>query len=64
MTSNLLPSEFLYFGLRYTVQVTNMMPISLQDGTSATPFELAYGIEPDWRNLLPLFSVVYIKTIP
>ena len=43
MISNLLPSEFWYFGLRYAVQVTNMMPVTLSDGTVSTPFELAYG---------------------
>ena len=43
MISNLLPSEFWYFGLRYAVQVTNMMPATLSDGTVSTPFELAYG---------------------
>ena len=38
-----------------------MMHVTLADGTVSTPFELAYGIKPDWRNLLPLFSVAYIK---
>jgi len=61
MTSNLLPFEFWYFGLRYAVQVTNMMPVTLVDGTLSTPFELAYGVKPDWRNLLPLFSIAYVK---
>ena len=61
MTSNLLPSEFWYFGLRYAVQVTNMMPVTLSDGALSIPFELAYGLKPDWRNLLPLFSVAYVK---
>ena len=50
MTSNLLPSEFWYFGLRYVVQVTNMVPITLSDGNSSTSFELAYGTKSDWRN--------------
>ena len=61
MTSNLLPSEFWYFGLRYAVQVTNMMPVTLANGTTSTPFELAYGVLPDWRTLIPLFSVAYVK---
>ena len=33
----------------------------LLDRTVSAPFELAYEVKPDWRNLLPLFSVAYVK---
>ena len=47
MRSNLLPPVFWHFGLRYAIQVTNMMPIALSNGSLSTPFELAHGVKPD-----------------
>eukprot|EP00957_Ditylum_brightwellii_P026209 1982171-Ditylum_brightwellii.AAC.1 len=45
----------------YAAQVLNYMPIQADDGTWTTPFEQVYGIKPDWCNLVPMFSLAYVK---
>eukprot|EP00957_Ditylum_brightwellii_P080577 6129123-Ditylum_brightwellii.AAC.1 len=37
------------------------MPILTEDGKWTSPFELAYSQKLDWRNLIPMFSLGYIK---
>ena len=41
--------------------VSNYMPIQIPNGTWSSPFEQVYHVKPDWRNLVPVFSVAYIK---
>ena len=61
LTENLLPSEFWFFALKYAVQVSNYLPIKTNSNTLTTPYHLEYGALPDYRKLLPLFSVAYVK---
>ena len=50
LTINLLPSEFWYFGIRYVIQVLNMMPY-LHKNKWTTPFECHYNIKKKLKNL-------------
>eukprot|EP00957_Ditylum_brightwellii_P197012 15009238-Ditylum_brightwellii.AAC.1 len=61
LTSNYLPKKFWYFALRAAAQVSNYMPIQADDGTWTTPCEQVYGTKPDWCNLVPIFSLAYVK---
>eukprot|EP00957_Ditylum_brightwellii_P087036 6625003-Ditylum_brightwellii.AAC.1 len=61
ISSNYLAKKFWYFGLRAAAHVSNYMPTSTDDGIYSSPFELAYGVKPNWRNLVPIFSVAYVK---
>eukprot|EP00957_Ditylum_brightwellii_P103963 7921394-Ditylum_brightwellii.AAC.1 len=33
----------------------------MDEGTWTTPFKMVYGVKPDWRNLVPIFSLSYVK---
>eukprot|EP00957_Ditylum_brightwellii_P018926 1423285-Ditylum_brightwellii.AAC.1 len=59
LTSNYLPKQFWYFGMRAAAQVANYMPIQTDEGKWTTPFEIIYKTKPDWRNLVPMFSLSY-----
>ena len=61
LTSNYLPRKFWYFSLKMAAQVCNYMPIIVENGQWTTPHEQKYGIKPDWRNLVPMFSLGYIR---
>ena len=56
----MLPSKYWYFALKRSVEVLNMMPRT-HNGTITTPFEQAFHIKPDYRNLLPMFCTAYIR---
>lgn len=60
LASNLLLTRFWYFAIRQAVQVHNYSPIHI-DGRDTTPHEMMYGYKPDYRNLMPMFLVAYIK---
>ena len=36
------------------------MPILLKNDQWTTPHKRKYGTKPDWRNLVPMFSLSYI----
>lgn len=61
LTENLLPRQFWFHALKYAVQVSNYLPVKLTNGNISTPHELAHGIPPDYRKLIPLFAVAYTK---
>eukprot|EP00957_Ditylum_brightwellii_P163014 12413261-Ditylum_brightwellii.AAC.1 len=61
LTSNYLPKKCWYFALRAAVQVSNYMLIQTDDGKWTTPFEMVFHTKPDWCNLVPMFSLAYIK---
>mmetsp|Transcript_21148 Transcript_21148/g.26890 ORF Transcript_21148/g.26890 Transcript_21148/m.26890 type:complete len:438 (+) Transcript_21148:1038-2351(+) len=61
LTSNYLPKTFWYFALRAAAQVSNYMPIQTDNGVWTTPFELVHQTKLDWRNLIPKFSLSYVK---
>ena len=60
LTINYLPRKFLYFALKMTAQVSNYMPILLENGQLTNPHEQKYDTKPNWRNLLPMSSLSYI----
>eukprot|EP00957_Ditylum_brightwellii_P077064 5856761-Ditylum_brightwellii.AAC.1 len=61
LTSNYHPKQDWYFALCAAAQVSNYMPILTEDGIWINPFEVTYGKKPDWRNLMPMFLLAYIK---
>jgi hypothetical protein len=61
MAEKLLPSEFWFFAISYAVQLSNYLPVKTDAGSLTTPFFEAYGHKPDYRKLLPLFSIAYVK---
>ena len=60
MASHLLPTKFWYFSVKQAVQVCNYTPIKVKSKWT-TAFEQMYQQKPDYRNLMPLFSVAYVK---
>jgi deoxyuridine 5'-triphosphate nucleotidohydrolase len=61
LTENLLPRQFWFHALKYAVHVSNYLPVKLTNGQVSTPHELAHGTSPDYRKLIPIFSVGYTK---
>ena len=61
LTSNYLPWKFWYFALKMAAQVSNYMPIILENGQWNTLHEQKYGTKLDWRNLVPMLSIGYIR---
>ena len=61
LTSQLLPSEFWYHGVKRAVEVGNILPTSHIKTKITTPFEIVYGKKVDYRQLFPMFSCAYIK---
>eukprot|EP00957_Ditylum_brightwellii_P111835 8529907-Ditylum_brightwellii.AAC.1 len=47
--------------MRAAAQVSNYMPIQTDEGKWTTPFNLGHKVKPDWRNLVPMFSLAYVK---
>ena len=60
LLSSLLPTKFWYHALKRAAEVSNYLPLTVND-TLTTPFELVYKTKPDLRNLLPMFSVSYVR---
>ena len=60
LTINYLPRKFWYFALKISAQLSNYMPILLENSQWTTPHEKKYGTKPDWRNLVPMLSLVHI----
>lgn len=59
LTSSLLPSKIWWFTMKRATDMSNYLPIKI-DNTYSTPFEFAYGIKPNLKNLFPMFAVAYI----
>ena len=60
LSSHLLPSKFWWYALKRATEISNYIPIKINNKIT-TPFELTYGIKPDLRFLLPMFSVAYLS---
>ena len=60
MASALLPPQFWWYAVKRACEVSNYAPIRI-DGVLTTPFEQAYRVKPDLRNLVPMFSVAYLR---
>ena len=59
--SNYLPRKFWYSSLTMSAQVSNYTPILLENGQCTTLNKQKYGTKPDWRNLVPMFSLGHIR---
>jgi hypothetical protein len=55
ITDMRMPREYWYWALRHSFQVMDYLPVTV-NGLSTTPFELVYGVKPDYRILFSLFS--------
>ena len=60
ISSALLPPPFWWFAFKRAVEVSNYVPIKINNQLT-TPHELIYEVQPDLRNLLSMFSVCYIR---
>ena len=60
MGSALLPPQFWWYAIRLACEVSNYTPIRV-DGVLTTPYEMAYHVKPDLRNMLPMFGVGYLQ---
>lgn len=58
LASSLLPSKFWWHALKRATEVSNYVPIKINN-ILTTPHELAFKSKVDLRTLLPLFSVAY-----
>ena len=59
--SNYLPRKLFYFAVKMDAQVSNYMPILLDNGQWTTAHEQRYRTKPDWRNFVPMLSLIYIR---
>ena len=62
LTSNLLPIEFWYFAIKYVVQVINYIPF-IKDNKWTTLVQCIYKMKPDYKNIIPIFSITYVKRL-
>ena len=60
IASSLLLSSFWWYAMKRAVEVSNYLPIKV-DNAYSTPHTLAFGQKPDLRNLLPMFAVAHIR---
>jgi hypothetical protein len=56
-----LPQSFWYYAVRRAAEVCNYFPITLEDGSLITPFELVHATKPDLRNLFKPFSLAAVR---
>ena len=59
-SSALLPPPFWWWAFKRAVEVSNYIPLKVNNKLT-TPHELVYHTKPDLRNLLPMFSVCYLR---
>ena len=59
LASSLLPSNFWWHAIKRASEMSNYIPLKLNN-TLTTPHELVFGIQPDFQNILPMFSVAYV----
>ena len=55
-----MPRKFWFWALRHAVLLINLFPVTV-NGELTTPHELAWGIQPDYRVLCPLFATCYFN---
>ena len=60
IASPLLPPTYWWFAFKRAVEVSNYIPLKLNN-TFTTPHELVFGQKPNLQNLLPMFSVAYVR---
>ena len=59
LTSSLLPSSFWWQAVKRASEMANYIPLILNNKLT-TSHELVFGIQPDFQNILPMFSVAYV----
>ena len=59
LASSLLPSTFWWHAIKRASQMANYIPLKLNNKLT-TPHELVFGVQPDFQNILPMFSVAYV----
>ena len=62
LTSHLLPSKFWWWSLKRATELSNYLPIKI-DNKLTTPHEEVYKVKPDYRNILPQFSIAYLNRV-
>ena len=61
LTSSLLSSKYWWFVIKRAVEVSNILPtFHANNSTSVTPHELIFDAKPEFRTLIPMFSVAYV----
>ena len=60
IASSLLPPTYWWFAFKRAVEVSNYITLKLNN-TFTTPHELVFGQKPNLQNLLPMFSVAYVR---
>ena len=60
IASSLLPPTFWWFAFKRAVEVSNYIPIRINNSYT-TPHELVFHQKPNLQNLLPMFSVAYVR---
>ena len=60
IASSLLPPTYWWFAFKRAVEVSNYLPLKINNKYT-TPHELVYHEQPNLQNLLPMFSVCYIR---
>ena len=61
LTEHLLPNKFWFHAIQYAVQVSNYLPIQTETHVTTSPHFEVYQTKPDYRKLLPLLSIAYVK---
>ncbi len=56
-----LPSTFWFYAVRRAAEICNYFPISLEDGSLMTPFELVHHLKPDLRGLFKPFTLAAVR---
>jgi len=56
-----LPSTFWFYAVRRAAEVCNYFPLTLENGETSTPFELAHQTKPDLRVLFKPFALAAVR---
>ncbi len=55
-----LPSSFWFYAVHQATEVCNYFPITLEDGSLITSFELVHAIKPDLKVLFKPFTLAAV----
>ena len=55
-----LPPSYWFYAVHRAAEVYNYFPMSLEDGTLSTPFELVHHTKPDLRILFKPFTLAAV----
>ena len=60
LTHAMLPTKYWYLAVRRAIEVANIMPIKINNQVN-TPYEAVYNKKSDYRSLIPMIAIAYIK---